>query len=104
MVYVFGINMPMFELLFVVLIIQVVGLALVLYEVRRLRQLLTEEKTVVHHLDEELDRIEEDEGKLSKEALSASVQTALDKGMTKEQIEDVLVKRGVDDKVIKKVL
>lgn len=104
MVYVFGINIPIFEILLVFLVLMAICLALIILELRKLRQLLTEERITVAKFEQDLSRLETDEGKMRSEKINDFVQEAVKRGMTKEQIADVLIKRGWKKEVVDKVL
>jgi hypothetical protein len=104
MAYVFGMNIPLLEMLLVFVILLGIGLILILVELRRLGKLLTEERTVLHEFETDLDRFENDEGKSSQERLQTYIKEALAKGMPTEQIADILRKRGWEEDKIQQYL
>ena len=104
MVYVFGLNVPLLEILLLFFVLLAAGLAFILVELKKLRQLLAEEKGVVHQFEEDLVRFERDEGKVHNNQLEAYVKAALGRGLTGDQIEAMLVSRGWDRATVEKIL
>jgi len=103
MVYVFGVDIPLLEIMLVFTVLLGVGLVLILLELKKLRQLITEEHTDIAQFERDLSRFESDQsnGKKSDD-IASYIQQSITKGIPKEQIEDVLTKRGWDkDKVEK---
>ena|SRR3989344_2485181 len=94
MAYVFGINIPLLEIMLIMLVLLGLGLILILIELKKLRQLLTEEKTVINEFESDLARFEDDEGKTATAQLNDYIKSAISRGISKDQIEDVLEKRG----------
>ena len=104
MVYVFGLNVPLLEILLIFLILLAVGLALIWVELKRLRDLLMEERSVVHQFEKDLVRFEADEGKTHNNQLESYIKSALGRGASPDEIEKVLKGRGWSKDVIEKVL
>ena len=104
MVYVFGVNLPLMEILLAEMVLLLAGLAFVLVELKKLRQLLVEEKGVVRQFEDDLARFEKDEGKVHNNQLEAYVKSALGRGLPKDKIEATLVGRGWDKASVEKIL
>lgn len=105
MVYAFGMEgIPLFEMLFIVIILMVVGLVVILIEIRKLRKLLTEETGDIKRFESDLDKFEADnKGKPPKE-LIAHVQNAVEKGIDKEQIQSSMQNQGWSKEKAQEVL
>ena len=104
MVYVFGLNVPLVEILIIFLVLLSAGLAFILVELRRLRQLLSEEKNIIHQFEDDLNRFESDEGKVHNVQVESYIRSALGRGVAKENIEKVLIQRGWDKETVDKIL
>jgi tRNA pseudouridine-54 N-methylase len=104
MVFVFGLNVPLLEMLVVFLILLGLGLVIILVELKRLRQLLTEERSVVAQFEKDLVRFEDDEDKSPSERLQSYIKDALARGIPKDQLQEVLRKRGWDQQKIDQYL
>jgi hypothetical protein len=104
MAIVFGLNIPLFEVMLIFLILLGIGLILILIELKRLRQMLTEERNIVVQFEKDVARFEDDEGKAAAERLNNYIQGALVKGVPKDQIADVLKRRGWPQSRIDSVL
>ena len=95
MAYVFGMEgVPIFEMLFVISLLLLMGLVFILVELRRLSALIGKEKTDLMRFEEDLNVFEKDTGKKSTDKLVYYVKTSIAKGMSHDQIEASLVKRG----------
>lgn len=105
MAIIFGLDVPIIHLLVIFLIFLCVGLSLVWVELKRLRDLLMEEKSVVHQFEQDLVRFEADEGgKTHNNQLESYIKSALGRGASPEEIESVLNKRGWKKETVDKVL
>ena len=95
LVYVFGIEgVPIFEMLFVILCLMLVGLIFVLLELRKLNKIIKEEKRGVRRFEVDLAKFEQDKDESPSPELTAYIQNARAKGMTKEQIKKSLIWAG----------
>ena len=106
MVYVFGMNIPLLEILVVFLVLLGIGLVLIILELKKLRQLITEERSDIAQFEADLSRFEKDERKAGEKSddLDLYIKQALAKGISKAQIEDVLIKRGWDKEKVEQYL
>ena len=105
MAYVFGIEgVPIFEMLFVVSILLLAGLIFVLLELRRLSALISKEKSDLQRFENDLAEFESGTGKKSTDELMNYIQDSMVKGLTPDQIEASLVKRGWPKKEIDNIL
>ena len=98
--YVFGIDLPIMELLFVFGIFLFAALVIIWLEIRRLRDLLTAEKANLSRFGKDLSKEETQQ----KSSLDESVRSALKKGYTKQAIKTALVNRGWHEDVVNKAL
>ncbi|KYK25773.1 hypothetical protein AYK26_02040 [Euryarchaeota archaeon SM23-78] len=95
MAYVFGIGgVPIFEMLFVISLLLLAGLIFILLELRRLNSLIGKEKTDLKRFETDLQEFESDTGKKASAELDTYVKKALESGLSREQIEESLLKRG----------
>ena len=91
--YVFGIDMPIMELLFILAVMMVAALIFVVWEIRKLRKLILREQS-------DINRFEENIGKISNKTssgnnrLSSYVKKAINNGLKKKDIEKSLIKSG----------
>ncbi len=103
MVYVFGLNIPIVEILLILLVLLAVGLGLVWIELKKLRKLLSMERGVLNQFEQDLNRFESNKGKEHDHELESYVKTALGRGASPEEIKQVLQKRGWDEQTINQV-
>lgn len=95
MAYVFGMEgVPIFEMLFVISFLLLVGLFFILMELRRLTALIGKEKTDLMRFEKDLQEFEKDTGKKSTDKLVDYVKASVAKGLSNVEIETSLVKRG----------
>ena len=106
MVYVFGMNIPLLEILVVFLVLLGIGLVLIILELKKLRQLITEERSDIAQFEADLSRFEKDEQNAGEKSddLDHYIKQALAKGIPTAQIEDVLIKRGWDKEKVEQYL
>ncbi len=105
MAYVFGIEgVPIFEMLFVISLLLLIGLIFILLELRRLGALITKEKVDLNRFEDDLKVFERDTGKKSTDKLVDYVKSAIAKGLTHDQIENSLMQRGWPKMEIDKIL
>jgi len=105
MAYVFGIEgVPIFELLFVICVLLLLGLVFVLLELRKLTALIGKEKADLRRFEDDLAEFEKDTGKKSTDELVEYVKSAKAKGLSADQIESSLMQRGWPKKEIDNVL
>jgi hypothetical protein len=102
MTYVFGLNIPLLELLLVFLVLSSLGLILIYIELRKLRQLIGEEKKDLREFEANLVRLEEDEDSLGR--LAKYIQEAQARGIPKQEIEEILKGRGWETQKIDQYL
>ena len=94
--YVFGVDLPIMELLFLFGVFLFAALVIIWLEIRRLRDLLTAEKANLSTLT----KAETQE----KSSLDESIKSALKKGYTKQAIKTALVNRGWPENIVNKAL
>jgi len=95
MAYVFGIEgVPIFEMLFIISLLLLIGLVFILMELRKLTALIGKEKTDLTRFEKDLQEFEKDTGKKSTDKLVDYVKSSVDKGLGHAEIESSLVKRG----------
>ncbi len=104
MVYVFGIDVPIVEVLLILMALLATGLAMILFELKRLRQLLTMERNVLHEFENALQEFESEEGHEHNQKLQNYVESVLRKGASMEEVRSVLEKRGWDEDLINEVI
>ncbi len=102
MTYIFGgIDLPVFEILFIVSIVLLIGLSMMIFgifyilkELRTLQGLLREEEADIKEFDEDIAKLEQLEGKKDKEKIRQYINSCVAKGYKWEDIRKVLVSRG----------
>lgn len=102
MAYVFGIEgVPLFEMLFVIMILMLFGLIFVLLELRKLTKLLREEQSDIQRFEKDLTELEQYEGQssVSKETRDY-VKVCLDKGIALDKIRESFLKSGWPEKKV----
>jgi hypothetical protein len=105
MVYVFGMeNVPIFEMLFVLMVLMFIGLVFILLEIRKLRKLIGEEDVDIRRFEEDLAKFEVAEGQKPPTDLINYVKDAKEKGISTDQIEKSLSSAGWEDKQVQKIL
>jgi hypothetical protein len=105
MAFVFGIEgVPIFELLFVISLLLLAGLVFILLELRKLTALIGKENVDLKRFEDDLSEFEKDTGKKSTGQLIDYIQDAMDKGLSKDQIEVSLIQRGWPKKEIDRIL
>jgi hypothetical protein len=101
MAYVFGIdNVPVFEILFVLIILLLLGLVVILLELRKLGSLIKREKVELQKFEMDLEQFEKDQGKKPSAQLITYVDNAISKGMSESAIEESLAQAGWTKKEI----
>jgi len=102
--YVFGMEgVPVFEMLFILMVLLLVGLIFVLLEIRKLVNLIAEEKVDIKRFEMDLAQFERDEGKQPPQELVDYVKDAKDKGLSDMQIQTSLGNAGWKDKEVKSI-
>jgi hypothetical protein len=105
MALVFGMeNVPIFEMLFVLMVLMFIGLIFILLEIRKLRLLISEEDVDIKRFEEDLAKFEVAEGSKPPADLINYVKDAKDKGISTDQIERSLNSAGWEDKQVQKIL
>jgi len=95
LVYVFGIEgVPLFEMLFIVIILLFAGLIFILLELRKLTKLISEEKTDIDRFEQDLAKFEGESSAAPSDELMTYIRNARASNLTDAQIEQVLVKQG----------
>jgi hypothetical protein len=98
MVYVFGMNdVPLFEMMFIIMALMLMGLIFLLLEIRKLTLLITQEKQEIKRFEGDLMQFEDEQGnkKPSAELLSY-IKDARLRGIDEVAIQASLVKSGWD--------
>ncbi len=97
MAYVFGISgVPIFEMIFIISLLLLIGLVFVLLELRRLGSLISKETLDLSRFEKDLAEFESEgaeDNRINKD-LIAYVKGALKKGLSREQIQNSLFQRG----------
>jgi hypothetical protein len=102
-VYIFGIEgVPLFEMLLIVSLLLLIGLILVLQEIRKLRKLLSEEGMDIRRFEADLARFERDEQRTSN-AVVAHVQSGMAGGIPPHKIQQSLIRRGWSKEQVKDI-
>jgi len=92
--FVFGVDMPLPELMFIFTMLMVLGLLVTLIEVRKLRKLILTEKADIYRFEADLDKLNPKEIEKHSKTLDGFVKTSLEKGLNKTDIEGILTKKG----------
>ena len=106
MVYVFGIeNVPIFEMIFIIMVLMLAGLVFILIELKKLRELIALESSDISRFEKDLAAFEsqKEDGSASDEMLEY-VKNAKAKGMSDEKIEDSLVSLGWKKDLVEDIL
>ena len=98
MAYVFGLDIPIFEFLFVLMVLLLIGLIFVLFEIRGLKKLLKEESSDIQRFELDLEKIEKS-AKPTPE-LVGHLKKAIDNGYSKDHLKEKLSNAGWNDKSI----
>ena len=97
--YVFGIDMPIMEILFTVMMFMIIALVIIMWEVRKMRKLILTEQQDIIRFESDISKIESPSS-----TLTEYVTQSLKRGMKKTDIERTLLKKGWPQKNIKKAL
>lgn len=106
-----GIDLPVFEIIFVLSILLVIGLVLVLVglfyvikEIKNLSKLLTEEEADIKEFEQDLAKLEqiENESDKHKEVVSF-IKSSLDKGYPWDHVKSALQEQGYDPEYLEEV-
>jgi hypothetical protein len=105
MVYVFGMEgVPIFELLFVIMVLMLGGLVFILLELRKLVALIAEEKLDITRFEQDLSQFENKGGtKKPSDELVAYIKDAQKKGLSSTQIEGSLQNAGWQQRQIEEL-
>ncbi len=101
--YVFGIDMPLMEILFTLFVINFIGLLFVLYEVKKMSSLLKIEKSDIKHLDSEIKTLEYFINSAPDEKLTEYVKKYMQAGTSEKEIKSGLIKAGFSESKITKI-
>jgi hypothetical protein len=94
MALVFGIDMPILEIIFVLMVLLLAGLVVVVLELRRLATLIRTEKAELKRFELDLAQFERDQGKKPSAAMISYIDDAISKGVSKTAVEYELSKAG----------
>jgi hypothetical protein len=101
MALVFGIEgIPIFETLFVLMILLIVGLVIVFFELKKLASLIRKENVELKRFELDLAEFEKDQGKKPSASLITYVDEAIKKGMNEAAVEQQLSSAGWTKKEI----
>jgi hypothetical protein len=101
MAYVFGIEgVPVFEMLFILIGLMLIGFIFILLELKKMTRLLSEESKDIQRFELDLDKLEKGNSRKPSEQMVAYIQEALNKGLSQEQIETSLEQAGWGKKQI----
>lgn len=102
MAYVFGMDVPVFEIQFVLMILMMAGMGFILYEIQRLVKLISQEKTAIKRFEDDLSQFEG--GKKPSADVINFVNDAKNRGLSNFQIQQSLMASGWKMSDIEKVL
>ena len=101
--YVFGLDLPVFELLFIVLILLIIGLFIIFLELKKLRDMLREEKKGIDRFEQDLNHYEQTHGLGQNNQMINFIKGELSRGVNKVQIRQSLVSSGWDHNSIEEL-
>ena len=112
MAFVFGMEgVPVFEMLFVLLGLMLLGFIFILLELRKLtriisdeRKLMNEEAEDIHRFELDLDKLERGDSKKPSQELIAYIRTAVEKGLSEDEIETSLAQAGWSKKQVADII
>jgi len=97
---VFGVDLPLNIFLAVEVLLMMVGLVYVIWEIKKLRRLLTMEKQDLERFEKDLGIIEQENGKNVNDSVVSFVKKALESHITRDHIENMLLRKGWTQKQI----
>jgi hypothetical protein len=89
-----GISRVVFEMVFTVLGLMLIGFVIILFELRKLTKLLGEEKQDIQRFELDLDKLEKGNAKKPSTELIDYIRNALENGLTEDQVEASLIQAG----------
>jgi predicted Holliday junction resolvase-like endonuclease len=92
--YVFGVDLPIMEMLFVFVLLLFVALIIVFFEVRKLRKLILTEQSDIYRFEEDISKLGKKDMKKHSKSLDEYIKKAKDRGFNQKEIEDILIKKG----------
>ena len=98
--YIFGIDIPLTELLFVFVIALFIALIIILLEIRKLRKLILTEQEDIYRFEEDINELKPKEKEKHSKSLDKFVKTSLGRGLTKTEIERILTQKGWPKSII----
>ena len=105
MAYVFGVeNVPVFELLFIMFGLQMVALAVMYVEIKKLVNLIAKERLDISRFEDDLASFERVEGKKPPQKLVNVVKEAKSRGIPDRHIEKTLDNSGWKDDEISLIM
>jgi hypothetical protein len=104
--YIFGIDLPIMEILFLFLLLFSAGLIIIWFDLRKLRKLITKEEIDVNELEEDLDEVEDCFGKklLCNREKEAKIERLVNDFFSKKKLKSVSVKDAKSSKAYKLLL
>ncbi len=102
--YVFGIDMPIMELMFIFMVVLMAGLIFLLTEIRKLKSLILIERSDIYRFEEDLKTLKPKEKEKHEAALEDFVNKSLERGISKSDIEMVLISKGWPKEMVDKYL
>ena len=100
--YVFGINMPLPEIFFVLTILITVAVVLMWIQFMKLRKLILIQKTEIKRFEEDIEKIKPGKVKSYVKELEAYIRKEMEKGFSKKDIEDMALIKGWPSDIVKK--
>jgi len=106
MVYVFGIEgVPLFEMMFVLMLLMIAGLVFIFLELYKLRNLLTEEQSDISRFEQDLSKFETEKTNTEPSGeIVDYIKNAKMQGIQPDQIEQTLVAQGWDKGQVDQIL
>jgi len=102
MVYVFGMEgVPIFELLFVLMLLMIVGLVVLILEIKRMVKLLAQEKSDLRRFEDDLSTLET---KKPDSRVVGVAQNARNNGLSHTQIHHTLRANGFNDNAASQIM
>jgi hypothetical protein len=101
---VFGsIALPIPELLFIYTLLLVLGIVIVLVEIRRLRKLILTEQADIYKFETDIDKTTPKEKEKHSKSLEEFIKASVEKGLTRTEIEEILTKKGWPKQLVDEV-
>ncbi|MEM4267795.1 MAG: hypothetical protein QXK37_03095 [Candidatus Woesearchaeota archaeon] len=103
--FVFGMDLPLPEMLFTAFFIILIAIGFVLYEIIKLRRILSQETSDIKRFEQDLALLEQHGpgSGANNKAVVNFIKTSTERGITKEQVQSTLASRGWKNAEIEKV-